>query len=400
MRPDPGWLLSLFHKRDRSLLILKRAKKPTASGYCTQKSAFFRICTLWLFTVTVPNICGASEIVPWPIWEKFKQYYINPDGRVIDPQTPNKITTSEGQSYGLFFALVAQDKILFDKMLQWTADNLAAGDLSKRLPAWEWGKNNKNQWVVLDSNSAADSDLWIAYDLLEAGRLWSNAYYTSLGNSLLRRILREEVVQLPGFGLMLLPGKTGFTLKKSWRINPSYLPPQLLARFSSIDSRWKKLERNARLMLLDSSPKGFAPDWIMWKKGKGWQPDQKHPDIGGYDAIRVYLWVGMLALDSPRQSVLVNHFLPFSVLTQKLGAPPEQINVLTGQTKGIGPVGFSAALLPLLANNIPESAAQRQRINAQAFSDDNYYTSVLRLFGQGWDDKRYRFNAQGQLLLP
>ncbi len=31
-------------------------------------------------------------------------------------------------------------------------------------------KKSEDEWTVLDSNSAADSDLWIARALLEAGR--------------------------------------------------------------------------------------------------------------------------------------------------------------------------------------------------------------------------------------
>ncbi len=40
----------------------------------------------------------------WPAWEQFKQAYVSPEGRVIDPSDARKISTSEGQSYGLFFA--------------------------------------------------------------------------------------------------------------------------------------------------------------------------------------------------------------------------------------------------------------------------------------------------------
>lgn len=56
-------------------------------------------------------------------------------GRVIDPSDARKITTSEGQSYGLFFALAANDRKAFDLLLAWTRDNLAEGDLTQHLPA-------------------------------------------------------------------------------------------------------------------------------------------------------------------------------------------------------------------------------------------------------------------------
>lgn len=36
---------------------------------------------------------------------------------MIDPSDARKISTSEGQSYGLFFALAANDRAGFDKLL-------------------------------------------------------------------------------------------------------------------------------------------------------------------------------------------------------------------------------------------------------------------------------------------
>ena len=47
----------------------------------------------------------------WPAWEQFKKDYISQEGRVIDPSDARKITTSEGQSYGMFSALAANDRL-------------------------------------------------------------------------------------------------------------------------------------------------------------------------------------------------------------------------------------------------------------------------------------------------
>lgn len=333
----------------------------------------------------------------WPLWEQFKQQYISTDGRVVDPYHGENKTTSEGQSYGLFFSLVAKDKAMFAKLLQWTQNNLAAGDLTQHLPAWKWGLNKEKEWTVLDKNSASDADLWIAYDLLEAGRLWNSKHYASLGKKLLQKIMEEEVIEIPGLGKMLLPGKYGFSFHDSWRFNPSYLPPQLLARFATIDSSWKELEEHSWRLLLETAPKGYAPDWVIWKKDAGWQPDSKHPNLGSYDAIRVYLWIGMLAQDVAQNALLIKQFLPFTLLTQRLGVPPEQINVLTGKVDGRGSVGFSAALLPLLAQDPQGLSKQRERIAVESVAD--YYSFVLSLFGRGWDEKRYRFNDEGALLI-
>ncbi|AIK16154.1 endoglucanase [Pectobacterium atrosepticum] len=168
---------------------------------------------LWLWASL-----ATAAVCDWPAWEQYKQHYISEQGRVIDTSTPNKITTSEGQSYAMFFALVANDRAMFDRLLKWTEDNLSAGDLRANLPAWLWGESKDKQWAVLDPNSASDADLWIAYNLLEAGRLWKEARYQTLGTTLLARIAKEEVVNIPGLGVMLLPGKVGFAEKESWRV--------------------------------------------------------------------------------------------------------------------------------------------------------------------------------------
>ena len=82
----------------------------------------------------------------WPAWEQFKKDYISQEGRVIDPSDARKITTSEGQSYGMFFALAANDRVAFDNILDWTQNNLAQGSLKERLPAWLWGKKENSKW--------------------------------------------------------------------------------------------------------------------------------------------------------------------------------------------------------------------------------------------------------------
>jgi len=123
----------------------------------------FLITLLYIFSSAI----HASN--SWPEWEHFKSIYISPDGRVIDGSTDQMITTSEGQAYGLFFALVANDKQTFSNILEWTENNLSNHDLAKNLPVWSTGiDKNSKKLMVLDSNSAADADLWIAYVLGEA----------------------------------------------------------------------------------------------------------------------------------------------------------------------------------------------------------------------------------------
>ena len=54
---------------------------------------------------------------PWALWNAYASRFIDGQGRVIDPQGGDR-TTSEGQSYALFFALVNNDPVRFDQLLK------------------------------------------------------------------------------------------------------------------------------------------------------------------------------------------------------------------------------------------------------------------------------------------
>ncbi|WP_042062997.1 cellulose synthase complex periplasmic endoglucanase BcsZ [Aeromonas allosaccharophila] len=351
--------------------------------------------------IAVLLLCCASAIpvraaCDWPEWEQFKRDYITAEGRVIDPSDARRITTSEGQSYALFFSLVNDDRETFEQVLNWTERELAKGDLTGFLPAWLWGKQ-EDKWGILDANSAADSDLWIAYSLLEAGRLWQNHSYESIGTMLLRRIAREEVARVPGLGLVLLPGPRGFATEQRWTLNPAYVPPQLLARVAGMQGPWQEMHKQWPAILMASSPNGFAPDWVDWQPPKGWVSNDKHGGRGSYDAIRVYLWLGMLSTDDPVRQQLVAHFAPIQAYVNRTGLVPEQIDTATGKVEGQDVGGFAAALLPLMQGE-PALDALRAQVSLRGWDAHAYYGSVLTLFGAGWDQGRYRFAANGNLI--
>lgn len=338
----------------------------------------------------------------WSAWESFRKRFVNDGGRVVDPSTST--TTSEGQSYGLFFALVADDRDSFARILKWTEDNLAEGDLTARLPAWQWGKRNDGTWGVLDTNAASDSDLWIAYALAEAGRLWKVQKYTAMAQLLAERVLREETVVVAGLGRVLLPGPKGFQpLPDQFRLNPSYVPLQLIRRFASLypQKEWKQLVTTSIDLAVRSSPQGFAPDWVVFKAKGGFMPDTATKAVGSYNAIRVYLWTGMLAAEDPARAVLLKRFSPMAQFVTKNGSPPLETATRDGNASGIGPAGFSAALLPFLSASKLADAQRQQRLRIDAKGtldrNDNYYEQALTLFGLGWADGQYRFARDGAL---
>jgi len=336
-----------------------------------------------------------SACPSWPAWQAFKQHYVTNDGRVVDASVPEQITTSEGQSYALLFALAANDRSAFDLLLKWTENNLASGDLSKYLPAWQWG--HADQWRVLDTNAASDADVWIAYSLIEAGRLWHEPRYTQLGKAVADNVLRDETALVQQLGLALLPGPRGFVNKSGWRFNASYLPIQALRLLAKEhDPLWQRIVDSSAKIISASATNGYVADWINYVHARGFVIDDKA--VGSYNAIRVYLWAGML---SPRDALfndLQRQLKPAMQQFAQRQRPAELITISTGELHGDGSPGFSAAFLPLLKTTQHSAfATQRSLANSEAQDNLHYYSDVLTLFGRGWLDEWLRFDATGAL---
>ncbi|MEY4375547.1 MAG: hypothetical protein RJB26_97, partial [Pseudomonadota bacterium] len=71
------------------------------------------------------------------------------------------------------------------------------------------------------------------------------------------------------------------------------------------------------------------------------------------------------------------------------------------------PPGFQGAVLPYLAAmgdaELLETQArhvQAHAVAAQLGAITQYYDEALILFGAGWQERRYRFDADGHLLVP
>jgi endoglucanase len=348
----------------------------------------------------------------WPLWSGYASSFIDARGRVIDHQGSDR-TTSEGQSYGLFFALVANDRDRFDRLLDWTTNNLADGDMGSRLPGWLWGKAPAGQWQLLDKHSASDADLWTAYTLCEAGRLWHEPKYAVLGRRMLTRIAAAEVVELPGFGNMLLPGETGFhPVPDTWILNPSYLPLPLLTRLAFVDPQgpWASIAANVPLLLARSGRNGFAMDWISYRSSDGFtpasQPGGSAGPVGSYDAIRVYLWAGLTDRNTKWQAETLAAVPGMARYLATHPIPPEQIDSMGVAVAANAPVGFSAALLPYLRAVGSESARATQLAGVMAALDPvtrlfgkppTYYDENLSLFGIGSTQQMFLFDRNGEL---
>jgi endoglucanase len=354
----------------------------------------------------------------WQLWDAYKLRFIDAQGRVID-RTSGDRTTSEGQAYAMFFSLAANDRPTFERLLSWTQANMAQGDLQTHLPAKLWGQGSDGQWKSLDPNSAADADVWMAYSLIEAGRLWRVPAYTDLGRQMMAGIAQTEVANLPGFGPMLMPGPTGFQHDRTWTLNPSDMPLFLFERLASFDPKgpWQQIAQGIPRMIEASARHGFVMDWVNYIPGDGFYPSpapengNKESDVSGgsYDAIRVYLWVGMIDRSSPTRVQVLDAIPAMSVYLASHGAPPQMVSDQGIPLAQDGPVGFSAAVLPYLRafNDSSVSRANAQQTVRMARMRDAatglygkdlaYYDQNLALFATGFLSGRFRFGPGGEL---
>lgn len=361
---------------------------------------FLMLCVLALAEAG----CAAQD---WQaLWKSYVAGFTDNQIRVIDHDLGDR-TTSEGQAYGMFFALVANDRSHFDGLLAWTQQNLAQGDLTAHLPAWLWGRDKNNQWGVLDANSAADADLWMAYTLLEAGIIWKEPRYTTVGMALAQRIAAREVTAVPGLGVMMMPGSTGFRHGGTYRLNSSYVPLQLvlgLERLAS-DGPWKNVAADVPALVADSAPHGFVSDWTDFASGRGAQVSTTD---GSYDAIRVYLWAGMLDKATPHREKMLKSLSGMANYLHLNAVPPAKVRPDGSIEDANGPVGFSAALLPFAAavEDVQIENQQMARVKSALARHSGtpgeapkYYDESLELFGLGFVERQFWFDAKGALEL-
>lgn len=362
-----------------------------------------------------------SDRLAWQqAWSAYRRMFIDDQGRVIDYTADDGFTTSEGQSYGLFFCLVSGEKDLFHQILSWTDTNMAERKLGEVLPVWKWGWD-AGRWGPLSGNSAADADAWIAYCLLTAGHVWQDPTLTKQGKALASVIIAQESYAVPA-GRVLLPGKDGFPKSPPLIVNPSYMPGFIMAGIATLtgDPAWREIAHAVPAILAAVSRHGFAPDWAWYPTSPAAGTVPPVPiGIGSYDAIRTYLWAGMNAPDMPGAGETLQCLQGMDAYLTEHQFAPRTIDINSGSASGISTAGFAGALLPYLARvgnkkslrllrAVVDQARQSDDIYGAPqphytyeshYTDTRYYKENLILFGLGATAGMFSFDKAGLLKL-
>lgn len=251
------------------------------------------IVACWFFLGAAMLATDAMAAAPDVLWARFRQGFVQPDGRVVDPGQGG-ISHSEGQGAAMLLAVHHGDRASFELIWQWTKANLQVrGD---NLLAWRWTP----EAGITDKNNASDGDLLVAWSLLRAFNRWHAPAHLQESRNIARDI-REKLLRKTPQGLILLPGAEGFEKPEGITVNLSYWVFPALDEMSQADPspEWEALSRTGMdiLRYAGFGRWGLPPDWLLL--GETTAPAAGPSGRFGYAAVRIPLYLLWSRRESP-----------------------------------------------------------------------------------------------------
>jgi endoglucanase len=315
-----------------------------------------------------------------PDWQLYKTLFISDDGRVIDTGNQNN-SHSEGQGWGMLFAVKNNDQSSFEKLWQWTQENLQIRQDS--LFVWRWEADqtdsqadNETDNHTPDTNNATDGDLYIAWALKRAGEKWGKSDYTIAAKTILQDT-REKMIRQYADMTVLLPGGEGFEKDDHLILNLSYWVFPALTEFDQIDPSpvWHELHGSG-LELINQARFGewnLPSDWITLTSAGEIKLATDFPPRFSYDAIRVPL---SLLWAQVRDQELLKPFQNLSDHFSKQETTPAWINL---ENDSVAPYqaseGFNGIMT--LANALLDDEAI-----PHVTQDQDYYSASLLMLAR------------------
>ncbi|MCI1219630.1 MAG: glycosyl hydrolase family 8 [Bifidobacterium sp.] len=208
------------------------------------------------------------------VWENKQRAFVNTS---VDKTNP--VALSEGQGYGLYITALAgshdwaQQKD-FDGLLNYyLAHRDAVGD-RRDVPTYlmRWRQYRSGQRWVSEDNSATDGDLYIAFGLHQAAKVWPqrSSYYGTIERRLTADILRYEyndATQALTVGDWANEGSPFHTLMRTSDVIPAFF--DAFYDFTR-DGRWltvKNVMLNRMVELSNEHDTGLVPDFAWLAEG-------------------------------------------------------------------------------------------------------------------------------------
>ncbi|MDH0616341.1 MULTISPECIES: glycosyl hydrolase family 8 [unclassified Agrobacterium] len=253
-------------------------------------------CLSVMAVIATISVSRAASVTP-EAWSAYKGAFLDSGGRIIDTGNGN-ISHSEGQGYGMWLAVLADNLSDFELIWSFTRTELLVRD--DGLSAWKWDPRTKPH--VTDINNATDGDILIAYALALAAGQWNRQDYAEASAAIASAILKKTVVQRGGRTL-LLPAASGFDeddREDGPVVNPSYL---IFEAFPVLDlvapsPLWKAIADDgaAQIGAFSFSDRKLPADWVSVKTKP--QPAAGFPPEFGYNAVRIPLYLARANIGS------------------------------------------------------------------------------------------------------
>ena len=302
-------------------------------------------------------------------WTSYKNAFLDPVGRIVDTGN-NNISHSEGQGYGMWLAVLADNRADFELIWSFTKTELLVRD--DGLAAWKWDPQADPH--ISDINNATDGDLLIAYALALAAKQWQRQDYAESAAAIASTIAKKAIVKVGGRTL-LLPAVSGFGVSDREDgpvVNPSYLIFEAFPLMNELAPSpvWQAVATHgvAQITSFGFGPRKLPADWVSVKTKP--RSADGFPAEFGYNALRIPLY---LARAQAGNAALYNRFLDGISVD---GGNIATFDLGTGQPKDIlSDPGYRmiAALTKCAASGakIPD--------DLRTFQPTLYYPSTLHL---------------------
>ena len=305
----------------------------------------------------------------------------------------NPIVLSEGQGYGLYLTATAgahgwaqqQD---FDELLNYYLANCDyVGDqhnIATYLMRWRQYKNGQ-QWISED-NSATDGDLYIAFSLHQASKIWSRraSYYRTIERRLTNDILSYEYNSTTN---ALTVGDWANAKSRYYTLmRTSDVIPNFFAAFyeSTHDSRWTAVKNamlNRMVELSDATDTGLVPDFA-WLSAKHARAAQGKTVASVYDgdyssnACRIPMMLAESGDFRAKKVMhkLLNFFNQQDVITAGYSLAGKQLNNYQSNSF-TAPLVFAASMDQ--QQSFSRILAKKQAILTLSLQTNNYYDATL-----------------------
>ena len=318
-------------------------------------------------------------------WEYYVDNFITEAGQVVDPANGG-VTTSEGQAYGMWRAVMLEDKEVFDLVWEYIQANLQARR-DDSLLAW---RAEAEPFVITDYAVASDADVDVAYALLLAVDLWGEEYLEA-AETMVEDIWNKLVYRVNGRYYL---GFADDSFDENIFIfNPSYASPYAYKKFQTISTRpWSQLVVDTYQMLdeLQNLPAAtqpaLPPNWLGLDTVTGeWvNPDfitNQNRDDYGFDAFRTFFRVGLdfeIYKDERARRHLETYRPRLEGISQSLGYLPAVMDISGVRQVEYASVSTNAALVALWQLDPANEPKQRTLIlrdyqNRYWGEADNYY---------------------------